>query len=121
VLGIMAARMTGRPVKLVLRREQMFGPVGHRPPTRQTLRVGADSDGRLTAIDHHTKTATSGPAANAPTRRVARICPSSGSTLTSAHGAVFHAAVKLALDHARIDDAVGRSLLPRRSNSVTPK
>jgi xanthine dehydrogenase YagR molybdenum-binding subunit len=59
VLGIMAARMTGRPVKLVLRREQMFGPVGHRPPTRQTLRVGADSDGRLTAIDHHTKTATS--------------------------------------------------------------
>jgi xanthine dehydrogenase YagR molybdenum-binding subunit len=58
-LGIMAARMTGRPVKLVLRREQMFGPVGHRPPTRQTLRVGADADGRLTAIDHHTKTTTS--------------------------------------------------------------
>jgi xanthine dehydrogenase YagR molybdenum-binding subunit len=59
VLGIMAARMTGRPVKLVLRREQMFGPVGHRPPTRQTLRMGADQDGRLTAIDHHTKTTTS--------------------------------------------------------------
>ena len=59
VLGIMAARMTGRPVKLVLRREQMFGPVGHRPPTRQTLRLGADPDGRLTAIDHRTKTATS--------------------------------------------------------------
>ena len=30
VLGIMAARLVGRPVKLVLRREQMFGPVGHR-------------------------------------------------------------------------------------------
>ena len=28
VLGIMAARLVGRPVKLVLRREQMFGPVG---------------------------------------------------------------------------------------------
>ncbi len=59
VLGVMAARLVGRPVKLVLRREQMYGPVGHRPPTRQTLRLGADSDGALTAIDHHTKTASS--------------------------------------------------------------
>ncbi len=59
VLGIMAARLVGRPVKLVLRREQMYGPVGHRPPTRQTLRLGTDRDGVLTAIDHHTKTASS--------------------------------------------------------------
>ena len=59
VLGIMAARMFGRPVKLVLRREQMFGPVGHRAPTRQTLRMGTDNDGKLTALDHRTKTATS--------------------------------------------------------------
>ena len=59
VLGIMAARLVGRPVKLVLRREQMFGPVGHRAETRQTLRLGADNDGKLTALDHHTKTASS--------------------------------------------------------------
>jgi xanthine dehydrogenase YagR molybdenum-binding subunit len=59
VLGILAARMVGKPVKLVLRREQMFGPVGHRAPTRQTLRLGADRDGRLTALDHHTKTTSS--------------------------------------------------------------
>ena len=59
VLGIMAARLVGRPVKLVLRREQMFGPVGHRAPTRQTLRLGADADGALTAIDHHTRTTSS--------------------------------------------------------------
>jgi xanthine dehydrogenase YagR molybdenum-binding subunit len=59
VLGIIAARMIGKPVKLVLRREQMFGPVGHRPPTRQTLRIGADLDGKLTALDHRTKTTTS--------------------------------------------------------------
>lgn len=59
VLGIMAARLVGRPVKLVLRREQMFGPVGHRAPTRQTLRLGAGGDGALTAIGHHTKTASS--------------------------------------------------------------
>ena len=59
VLGIMAARLVGRPVKLVLRREQMFGPVGHRAPTRQTLRMGTDSQGTLTAIDHHAKTTSS--------------------------------------------------------------
>ncbi|MBY0294638.1 MAG: xanthine dehydrogenase family protein molybdopterin-binding subunit [Methylobacterium sp.] len=59
VLGAMAARLVGRPVKLVLRREQMYGPVGHRAPTRQTLRLGADGDGRLTALDHHTLTASS--------------------------------------------------------------
>jgi xanthine dehydrogenase YagR molybdenum-binding subunit len=59
VLGILAARLVGQPVKLVLRREQMYGPVGHRPPTRQTLRLGTDGDGRLTAIDHHAKTASS--------------------------------------------------------------
>jgi xanthine dehydrogenase YagR molybdenum-binding subunit len=59
VLGIMAARMTGRPVKLVMRREQMYGPVGHRAPTRQRLRMGATHDGGLTALDHHTRTASS--------------------------------------------------------------
>ena len=59
VLGIMAAKLVGKPVKLVLRREQMFGPVGHRGATRQTLRMGADATGGLTAIDHHTLTATS--------------------------------------------------------------
>src|SRR6478736_8955767 len=59
VLGIMAARLVGRPVKLVLRRERMYGPVGHRAPTRQTLRIGTDGDGVLTAIDHHAKVTTS--------------------------------------------------------------
>ena len=59
ILGIMAARLVQRPVKLVLRREQMFGLVGHRAPTRQTLRIGTDAEGRIEAIDHHSHTATS--------------------------------------------------------------
>jgi xanthine dehydrogenase YagR molybdenum-binding subunit len=59
VLGAIAARVVGRPVKLVLRPEQMFGPVGHRGPTRQTLRLGTDGDGALVALDHHTKTVSS--------------------------------------------------------------
>jgi xanthine dehydrogenase YagR molybdenum-binding subunit len=71
ILGVMAAKLVGRPVKLVLRREQMYGPVGHRAPTRQRLRMGVDADGRFTAIDHHAKTVSSShddfyePAANA--------------------------------------------------------
>ncbi|MDE8347814.1 MAG: molybdopterin-dependent oxidoreductase, partial [Acidocella sp.] len=59
ILGIMAARMVGRPVKLVLQREQMFGPVGHRGATRQSLRLGAAGDGVLHSLDHHTKAETS--------------------------------------------------------------
>jgi xanthine dehydrogenase YagR molybdenum-binding subunit len=59
VLGILAARLVGQPVKLVLRREHMYGPVGHRSASRQRLRIGVDGDHRLTAIDHHAKIATS--------------------------------------------------------------
>jgi xanthine dehydrogenase YagR molybdenum-binding subunit len=59
VLGIMAARLVGRPVKLVLRRDQMYGPIGHRAPTHQTLRLAADDDGRLMALDHRTRTSSS--------------------------------------------------------------
>jgi xanthine dehydrogenase YagR molybdenum-binding subunit len=59
VLGVMAARLMGKPVKLVTRREQMFGPVGHRAQTRQTVQIGANADGTLTALHHHTLTASS--------------------------------------------------------------
>jgi xanthine dehydrogenase YagR molybdenum-binding subunit len=59
VLGIMAARLVNRPVKLVLRREQMYGPVGHRPPTRQRLRIGIDNAGLMTALEHRAKTTSS--------------------------------------------------------------
>jgi xanthine dehydrogenase YagR molybdenum-binding subunit len=71
ILGILAARLVSRPVKLVLRRDQMYGPVSHRSPTRQRLRIGVDGEGRLTALDHHARIATSTfddffePAANA--------------------------------------------------------
>jgi xanthine dehydrogenase YagR molybdenum-binding subunit len=59
LLGILAAKLVGRPVKLVLRREHMYGPVGHRAPTRQTLRIGTDAEGALTALAHHAKTVSS--------------------------------------------------------------
>jgi xanthine dehydrogenase YagR molybdenum-binding subunit len=59
ILGTIAARAVDRPVKLVLPREQMYGPVGHRAPTQQALRLGTDQNGKLIAIDHRTKTMSS--------------------------------------------------------------
>ena len=59
VLAAMAARMLGRPVKLVLAREQMFGPVGGRPQTEQRIALGAAEDGRLHAIRHEVISHTS--------------------------------------------------------------
>jgi xanthine dehydrogenase YagR molybdenum-binding subunit len=58
-LTAMAAKQLGRPVKLSLDRNQMFGPVGSRPVTEQHMRLGAMSDGRLTASSHDTIAYTS--------------------------------------------------------------
>jgi xanthine dehydrogenase YagR molybdenum-binding subunit len=52
ILTALAARVVGRPVKLVLTRPQMFTSVGHRPETRQRVRLGAARDGRLVAVAH---------------------------------------------------------------------
>ncbi|MBB5780571.1 xanthine dehydrogenase family protein molybdopterin-binding subunit [Nonomuraea jabiensis] len=52
VLAALAARAVGRPVKVVLTRQQMFDVTGYRTPTIQRLRLGADADGRLTALEH---------------------------------------------------------------------
>ncbi len=59
VLAALAARESGRPVRVVLNRRQMFGPVGARPYTAQRLTVGATRDGTLTAIRHASVSSTS--------------------------------------------------------------
>jgi len=59
LLAILAARDLGRPVKLALRRDQMYGPVGHRATTRQSLRLDLDDGGNIAAIQHDTVTLTS--------------------------------------------------------------
>jgi xanthine dehydrogenase YagR molybdenum-binding subunit len=51
-LCAMAAKVTGKPVKLVLEREQMFGPVGGRPSTISKIKLGADADGKLLSMQH---------------------------------------------------------------------
>ena len=59
LLAVLAARDLDRPVKLVLRRDQMYGPVGHRAPTRQSLRIDLDETGAIAALEHDTVTLTS--------------------------------------------------------------
>jgi xanthine dehydrogenase YagR molybdenum-binding subunit len=58
-LAALAAKLARRPVKLVVTRPQMCSLVGHRPVTLQRLRLGADAQGRLTAIEHHVTSETS--------------------------------------------------------------
>ncbi|MEU9035727.1 xanthine dehydrogenase family protein molybdopterin-binding subunit [Streptomyces sp. NPDC048352] len=59
VLAVMAARHTGRPVKLALPRGHLPAVVGHRAPTLHRLRIGARPDGTLTALAHEVTTHTS--------------------------------------------------------------
>jgi xanthine dehydrogenase YagR molybdenum-binding subunit len=58
-LAALAARHVGRPVKLVLTREQMFSSCGHREEQEHHLTLGATDDGRLTALRHHKLSPTS--------------------------------------------------------------
>ena len=51
-LAAMAARRAGRPVRLELTRRQLSTAIGFRPQTRQRVALGADRDGRLTALIH---------------------------------------------------------------------
>jgi xanthine dehydrogenase YagR molybdenum-binding subunit len=53
ILAVQAARaVEGSPVKFALTRQQMFSGVGYRTPTIQRIRLGAGTDGRLSAIAH---------------------------------------------------------------------
>jgi xanthine dehydrogenase YagR molybdenum-binding subunit len=52
--GFLAAelsRRSGRPVRLVFTRRDEHTTVGHRAPTIQTYRIGADAEGRLLGIE----------------------------------------------------------------------
>ncbi|MEU9090952.1 xanthine dehydrogenase family protein molybdopterin-binding subunit [Streptomyces sp. NPDC048428] len=59
VLAAMAALHTGHPVELAMPRRHMAAVVGHRAPTVQRVRLGAESDGTLTSVAHEVITHTS--------------------------------------------------------------
>ncbi|MDH4574531.1 xanthine dehydrogenase family protein molybdopterin-binding subunit [Salinicola acroporae] len=54
-----ASRELGRPVQLVVPRQQMFTTTGHRPETRQRLRLATDDNGRLVSLRHESINTTS--------------------------------------------------------------
>lgn len=55
-LAALAARALGRPVKIAFTRQQMFHGTIHRPATEMQVRLGAERDGRLTAMSLMTTT-----------------------------------------------------------------
>ncbi|MFD3617839.1 xanthine dehydrogenase family protein molybdopterin-binding subunit [Streptomyces sp. NPDC058676] len=59
VAAVMAATVLRRPVRVVMTRRQMFSLAGYRSPTRQRLRLGADAEGRLRALEHRCLSLTS--------------------------------------------------------------
>ncbi|MET9990681.1 xanthine dehydrogenase family protein molybdopterin-binding subunit [Streptomyces mutabilis] len=59
VSAVMAATVLHRPVRVVMTRRQMFSLAGYRSPTAQRVRLGADADGRLRALDHRSLNQTS--------------------------------------------------------------
>ena len=52
VLGAAAAKLAGRPVRIALSREGVNRMVGGRTLTEQRVAIGAEADGRFTAIIH---------------------------------------------------------------------
>ncbi|WPB55172.1 aldehyde oxidoreductase molybdenum-binding subunit PaoC [Xylophilus sp. GOD-11R] len=54
IMAAVAARVAGRPVKVALARPQIVNNTTHRPATIQRIRIGAGTDGRITAIAHET-------------------------------------------------------------------
>ena len=58
ILASLAAKNLQRPVKVALTRQQMFANAGHRPMMLQTVRLGADRQGKLSAIGHDVVSST---------------------------------------------------------------
>jgi xanthine dehydrogenase YagR molybdenum-binding subunit len=59
IAACIGAKKTGRPLKLVLTRLQMFTMVGYRPPALQKIGLGATADGKLIGITHEAISHTS--------------------------------------------------------------
>ena len=93
VLTVQAAKAVGRPVKLVLTRQQQFTSMGHREDQTQTLSAGATREGKLTALIHE-KTSTTSPwdnyaESNSKIINMLYDCPNFESTYQLARGNVM--------------------------------
>lgn len=55
VAAAIAAREIGRPVRVVMSRQQVFQNIMRRSETRQRLRLACGADGKLTGFGHHAR------------------------------------------------------------------
>jgi xanthine dehydrogenase YagR molybdenum-binding subunit len=51
IIAALLAKMSARPVKMILSREETYLAVGNRPPVNMRLKAGVKRDGTLTALD----------------------------------------------------------------------
>jgi CO/xanthine dehydrogenase Mo-binding subunit len=51
IIAAVMAKLSGRPVRLFLTREETYLSVGNRPPTNMTVKAGVTRDGTLTALE----------------------------------------------------------------------
>lgn len=59
IAALIGSKITGRPLKLMLTRSEMFTMVGFRPAAIQKIGIGATKEGKLTGITHEAKAMTS--------------------------------------------------------------
>ncbi|MEJ7625252.1 MAG: xanthine dehydrogenase family protein molybdopterin-binding subunit [Ferruginibacter sp.] len=59
IAAVMGAKKTGKPLKLMLTRPQMFTMVGYRPEAIQKFGIGAGPDGKITGMWHEADAITS--------------------------------------------------------------
>ncbi len=52
IAALIGAKKIGRPVKVMLSRDQMFTNVGYRPEAIQKISIGANKDGKIIGISH---------------------------------------------------------------------
>ncbi len=57
--ALIASKIIGKPLKVVIDREQMFTMVGYRSPSVQKIGMGASADGKLIGITHEATGETS--------------------------------------------------------------
>ncbi|HEY2049314.1 MAG TPA: xanthine dehydrogenase family protein molybdopterin-binding subunit [Caulobacteraceae bacterium] len=116
LLAAVAARQVGRPVRLQLTRANMYSMVGHQAATIQTISLGAEKTGRLTAIRHQNISPTSPfdgyieyaalgtrslwPATGgiSTMHRIVRVNRNTPTAMRSPHEAVGHFALESAMD-----------------------
>jgi xanthine dehydrogenase YagR molybdenum-binding subunit len=115
----------------------MFSMVGHQPATRQTIRLSATTDGRLTAIDHQSVQPTTMTddyieyAANASRflwgasggistgHKIVRVNRNTPTAMRAPHEALGHVALECAMDELAYKTGVDPVELRLRNDTMT--